>query len=387
MFYLNASRVCRSAAAGIIMIVYPYLMLKGLHVSVVFLGLIYTAAALATALLGVALGYATDLWGRKESLILGSILLPISSALLLFGINVPLTVAAALLGGISSTGSMAGGGVGGAVAPVQSSIIADLTKREERTVYISLLSFIGNLAASAGFVIGGFMTVEEALYGATVLGILSVLLVLPMDLPKIRASSFKLKHGGVVGKFSITGLLNGLSQGLVTPFLIPFFIVAYDLSRSQMGIYGTIGSLLATFTLLVAPRLERWLGFLGTVYVTRGATVLMMGVFPFVRVLWGSLLIYVLYPSLRVVSIPVTQSAMMGMVDADERGRINGLNQSSRLGFSALGTAVATPFFDGSLLYLPFLAYSVTMAFNVYLYRKFFRVGAGVKSREAHVQE
>jgi len=376
MLYLNFSRALRSASAGIIMIVYPYLALNQLHLGLLTLGAIYTGAALATALIGILLGYATDIWSRKPSLILGSLLLPISFLLLLRP-NLLTATLAAILGGISATGSMAGGGVGGALAPVQSTIIGDLTTNTERTAYISLLSFIANIAASVGFVVGGFMSYQLALLVGITLSAASVILVIPMKIPNIKARGWRLKHRDVVGKFSITGLLNGLSQGLVTPFLIPFFIVIYGLSKSQMGIYGTVGSLLATFLLLLAPRLERWLGFLGTVYVTRGATVVVMGIFPFIHVLWVSLLLYVLYPPLRVISIPVVQSAMMNMVDPDERGRVNGLNQGSRLGLGSLGTAIATPFFDVSIFYLPFLLYSGVMVINVLLYHRFFSKRGG----------
>jgi hypothetical protein len=67
----------------------------------------------------VLLGYAADLWGRRNSLYVASALMVASSLILLVRIDVYTAVAAAILGGISATGTMGAGGVGGAVAPVQ----------------------------------------------------------------------------------------------------------------------------------------------------------------------------------------------------------------------------------------------------------------------------
>ncbi|MGC8970089.1 MAG: MFS transporter [Conexivisphaera sp.] len=152
---LALMRVVRSVAAGIIYIVYPYIAIKELGLPLGELGIIYAGAAIATAALSVVLGYAADLWGRS-SLYAASSLMVISSLLLLLRIDLYTAVAAAILGGISATGSMGTGGVGGAVAPVQTAVLADLTSREERTRYVTLLNFASTLASTAGLLIGGF---------------------------------------------------------------------------------------------------------------------------------------------------------------------------------------------------------------------------------------
>ncbi|MGC8556178.1 MAG: MFS transporter [Conexivisphaera sp.] len=371
---LALMRVVRSVAAGIIYIVYPYIAIKELGLPLGELGIIYAGAAIATAALSVVLGYAADLWGRRSSLYAASSLMVISSLLLLLRIDLYTAVAAAILGGISATGSMGAGGVGGAVAPVQTAVLADLTSREERTRYVTLLNFASTLASTAGLLIGGLMSYAAGLATATALGAAALLLIAALDVPGVRARSARMGREGArtAAKFSVTGMLNGLSSGLVTPFLIPVFIMLYDVPRSSMGFYSFLSSLIAVFAMLSAPALESRLGFVRSISITRGITVVLMAAFPFVRSLYASLAIYLAYPALRVVAIPVQTSGMVSMVPPEERGRTAGLNQGFRLGFASVGTLISAPFMDPGVLWVPFVAYSAVMSVNVALYRRFF---------------
>ncbi|HEU16360.1 MAG TPA: MFS transporter, partial [Nitrososphaeria archaeon] len=106
LMVLAGMRVTRSLAAGIIYIIYPYIALKDLGLPARELGIIYAAAALATALLSILVGYAADLMGRRTSLYMASSLMVTSSLLLLLRIDIYTAVAAAILGGISATGTM-----------------------------------------------------------------------------------------------------------------------------------------------------------------------------------------------------------------------------------------------------------------------------------------
>ncbi len=69
-------RLARSLAAGIIILVFPYYVLQSLHYGAFMLGLLYTAATLATAGFALLFGFLTDLWGRKGTLVLSGALLP-----------------------------------------------------------------------------------------------------------------------------------------------------------------------------------------------------------------------------------------------------------------------------------------------------------------------
>lgn len=398
---LFISRILRNFATGLVNVVFPYIILTNLHQGNETLGLIYTAATISTAILGFTIGFATDK-SQKTTFVGALVLLPISTLLLSLYFNSLLAAfVAAIIGGYSASGSLAGGGIGGYIQPIQSTITAGITNRKDRTFYYGLLSFLAGISSAAGAFTASFPTIFDVLLIATVTSFISVLPgifvrtknksdpetkkkkyelhVAQKNLPakkdpiteKVRSSS-GLKSANVIGKFSVTGMLNGFANGLVIPFLIPFFISVYKIPRPEMGEFTFVSGLIGAFALLLGPRLERGLGFLRGVVATRGATAVLALIFPFVRLLDVSLAIYFILPSLRVMAFPVVQTAMTDMVEKDELGRAFGINQGSRLAVTSGGTAFAGYEFGQSSYEIPFIGYAVVMAANLYLYTRFF---------------
>lgn len=375
--FLTVLRIFRSVAAGFINLMFPFLVLVEIYHNApegsLVLGAIYVAATLASAGLGLAMGWAADTIGRRTAFLIALALLPVSTSILLVSESLPFLYLAAALGGYSATGSLAGGGVGGVAAPIQSALITDLSSRRDRTFLFGVLAFLSGIAAAFGALGAGFLATREVLVVATVLGTVSTVLGLFLrDRAEPRRGQ-RIRTGAMIGKFSLTGLLNGVGQGLVTPFLIPFFILVYGVHRDTMGIWATVSGLIAAVSLLFAPFIERSFGFLRSIYLTRGGTILIALAFPLVQIFPVSLALYCIFPSLRVAAVPVQQSAMMDLVGEGERGRALGINQALRLSFSAVGTGFTGFEFQADLIYIPFVLYAVVMGGNLLLYRVFFQ--------------
>ena len=359
-------------------VAFPFLVLTDLHLSTLLLGLMYSAATLATAVLGLGIGMAADLIGKRLAFVVALVLLPLAAAIVVVSTSVPALFVAAVIGGVSASGSLAGGGVGGAAQPIQSLLTTELTSRKDRTRIYSVLAFLSGIASAAGAYLGGFGAIQDVFLIAAALGALSVFLTPFVKMSKSVRRSIGLKSGQAIGKFSITGMLNGLSQGLVTPFLIPFFIVLYSVTRQQMNVYAAASGLIASFTLLLAPRIEKGLGFLRGMLATRGASAVLAVILPLVRLFPVSLAVYFLLPATRVMALPVQQAAMMDMVSEDERGAAFGINQTTRLVASSGGTYFAGAEFaaletDPVAIDYPFALYGVVLAANLCLYWWFFR--------------
>ncbi len=374
---ISVIRIFRSFAAGLINLMFPFLVELQLYhralAGYVTLGSIYLVATFASAGLGFLMGYAADTLGRKPTFLIALAMLPASTALLLVSQALPVIYLAAAVGGYSATGSLAGGGVGGVAAPIQSALITDLSSRHDRTFLFGVLAFISGITAAFGLLAAGFLAAEEVLIVGTILGTISTVLGFFIRDRTEPKRGQRIRTAGAIGKFSLTGILNGVSQGLVTPFLIPFFILVYNVSQDTMNIYGFISGLFAAGSLLLAPIFERRFGFLRSIYVTRGGTIFLALVFPLVQLLPVSVALYCIFPSLRVMAVPVQQSAMMDMVSEGERGRALGINQAFRLSFSAVGTGFTGYEFGTSSIYIPFAVYAAVMAGNLLLYRLFFQ--------------
>lgn len=388
---LSLFRASRSIAAGLIMIAFPYLVLQRLKYGPFALGLIYVAGAAGTAVLGLLLGFLGDIWGRKQALFLSGALLPLSALLVYLSSHLGFLVVAAAVGGLSATGSLPGGGVGGASGPVQSAVIADLCVPAKLTFYFSAFTFLSGVFGAVGELLARSFDVRDAFLVATVVSLAGLPCVLALRVPAARGKLRELRSKLVIGKFSLTALLNGLAGGLVVPFLIPFFVLVYSLPKSRMAVFGFVGGLMASLAIFAAPVLERWLGFVRAVAWTRGIGSVLLVILPLVRWLPVSLGIYLVTPSLRIMAMPAQRSAMMDMVKRDERGRALAANQVARLSAGSVGIVLAGWLFETAEIALPFLIYAGAMFANIYLYFHFFSgwKGPGVpqESEESNPQD
>lgn len=366
-------RLTRTLAAGLIAVAFPYYVLTELRYSAFTLGILYAAATIATAGFALLFGYLADGWGRKGTLLLAGILLPVGALLAFCSGRLAVLFAAVMLGGFSATGARASGGAGGAGQPVQNAAISDLTTVDNRTRYFSLFTFLSGFFGAGGMLLAKVLGGRDAFLAAAIISAVGVPFILPMRLPRRQRSERLRAHSlKVIGKFSVTGAINGFSQGLVIPFLIPFFVIVYHLPRPRMAFYGFIAEILSSFLLLTAPWIERKVGFVKGVAITRGIGAVLLVILPLTRNLPLALAIYLLTPALRVVAVPAQQTALTAMVHAGETGRALGMNQVARLSGSA-GAIVFTGYaFGMDEIAMPFYAYAAVIAFSLTLYFRLF---------------
>ena len=374
LLLLVAFRITRSIAAGMMIVALPYLVLHTLHDTSLTLGILYVVGVLSTALLAVAAGQLADRWSQKGALIITGFMVP-ASALIVYGNqSLPMLMVAAVMGGFAATGSLIGGGIGGAGQPVQSAIIARISTPDNRTRYYSVLDFLNGIAGAGGALLVPCFSVQNTFLVAGLISLAGAAATLVITLPAApptptvtrRQSQQAIRH------FSITGALNGLSQGLITPFLIPFFVMVYHTPKASMAVYTAIGSILGAVALLTAPALERRLGFVRSVTFTRAMGTLLLLIMAFWHNLEVGLIIYLLTPALRIAALPAQQTALISRVEGNSMGRALAANQVTRLS-AASGAMLCTGYlFDISAIESPFILYAGVMAVNIYLYYRFF---------------
>ena len=365
-------RLTRSFSAGIIILVFPYYVLENLHHRATVLGLVYMAATLATAGFALLFGFLTDLWGRKGTLILAGVLLPAGAFLVFASARLPVLFLGAMLGGFSATGSRAAGSVGGAAQPIQSAVIAEFTTLRNRTFWFSVFTFLSGIIGGAGMLAARLFDARDAILWAAVIsaiGLVFLAFVDPVDNP---GELGRLKSRVVIGKFSLTAAVNGLSQGLIMPFLIPFFVLVYHTPQSKMSVYGFGSEIVAAIAILLAPAVEKRFGFVKGIAVTRGIGAALLLLLPLTRIFALALIVYLLTPALRILAVPVQQTALTAMVNETEMGRALAMNQVARLATSAGAVAFTGYMFDLSEIALPFYGYVVLTCLSVSLYLRFF---------------
>jgi len=366
-------RLTRTLAAGLIAVAFPYYVLNRLHYTAFMLGMLYAAATVTTAGFALLFGYLADVWGRKGTLMIAGILLPVGALLAFWSAHILFLFTAAMLGGFSATGARASGGAGGAAQPVQSAAIADLTTLDNRTRFFSLFTFLSGLFGAGGILLAKVLGGRDAFLAAALISAAGILFILPMRLPHHkRRRTPPMKSWKTIGKFSVTGAVNGFSQGLIMPFLIPFFVIVYHMARPRMATYGFIAELLSSAALLVAPFIERKIGFVKGVAFTRAAGAALLLLLPLTHDLPLALTVYLLTPALRVVAVPAQQTAITAMVRENETARALGMSQVARLGASTGAIAFTGYAFGAEDIAAPFYAYAVVITFSLMLYFRFF---------------
>ncbi len=353
-------------------VAFPYYILTTLHYGAFVIGLIYVSATIATAVLGFFSGITTDVWGKRGTLIIASALLPLSAILVYLSPSLWIIVPAAMLGGYSATGSLAGGGIGGAVQPIQSAVLANLAPNDKRTKYFSVFTFLSGVTAALGALLSKAFNVHDIFLASAVISALGVPGLWFLKVPEAKGKIGKLKTKSTIGKFTLTGMLNGFSQGLIVPFLIPFFVLVYHVPKNQMSEYAFASGALGSFAILGAPLLEKYFGFVKSIVFTRGLGTILFVLFPIIRFLPFSIFIYIIGPALRVAALPIQQSELTKRVDEEEMGRALGINQVARLAASSTGTGLSGYLMDTALFEIPFFAYGAIMLANLYLYIRFF---------------
>lgn len=365
-------RLTRSFSAGIIILVFPYYVLENLHHTASLLGLLYMAATLATAGFALAFGFLTDLWGRKGTLVLAGVLLPAGAFLVCASARLPMLFLGAMLGGFSATGSRAAGSVGGAAQPIQSAVIAEFTTLQNRTFWFSVFTFLSGVIGGAGMLAGRLFDARSAIFWAAAMSAIGLVFLVPLRPVDNPGELLELKSKGVIGKFSLTAAVNGLSQGLVMPFLIPFFVLVYHTPQAKMSVYGFGSEMVAAVAILLAPAVEKRFGFVKGIAVTRGIGAGLLLLLPLTRIFALALIVYLVTPALRVLAMPVQQTALTAMVNETEMGRALAMNQVARLATSAGAVAFTGYMFDLSEIALPFYGYAVLTGLSVSLYFRFF---------------
>ena len=367
-------RITRSIAGGMMIVALPYLVLNTLHQTTLALGAIYVAGVMSTAVLAVAAGQLADRWHPKGALLITGFMVPLSAWMVYANQSFPMLLAASIVGGFAATGSLIGGGVGGAAQPVQSSVIARLSTPNNRTRYYSILAFLSGIAGAGGAMLVHYFSTRHTFLAAGVISFVGAAALIAITIPEYVASQpiARKQSNRAIRHFSITGALNGLSQGLITPFLIPFFVLVYHLSRSRMAIYTAIASILASIALLAAPALERRLGFVRSITFTRALGTALLLLMASWHNLWIGLIIYLITPALRIAALPAQQSAIINRVEGDSMGRALALNQVTRLSASSIAMICTGVLFDVSEIEMPFFLFAGVMAVNIYLYYRFF---------------
>jgi MFS family permease len=405
--WLFVLRVLRSIAQGYLGIIVPLYMAM-LGYNAVALGTMLAVSALAAAGISTATGLLADRFGRKNFLAIISLLLAIGGVG--FGLSTSLAwlIVWGAIGSVGRGGAMAGG-AWGAFYPAVQALIADCTDDYNRTTVFGAFSFVGVIAAAMGSLLAGVPVLLKHFAGVPILesyrglfvlsgviGVAMALGVIPvrethaLEIAAARIAAREANgepHAGVharrfglsreswrlVTRFMITNSTNGLAIGMLGPIVVYWFYRRFGVSSAELASMFFILNMIASVPYLMAGRIALTFGSVRSVVVTRAVgTALLFGVVLMPTFVWAAVL-YGIRMLFNVLSIPVRQSYLMGVIEPSERASASGFANFPSQVTSAAGPYMAGYFMEHLFLSMPLEFAAVMQGINTVLYWWFFR--------------
>lgn len=404
--WLFVLRVLRSIAQGYLGIIVPLYMAM-LGYNAVALGSMLAVSALAAAGISTATGLLADRFGRKNFLAIISLL--IATGGIGFGLSTSLNwlIVWGAIGSVGRGGAMAGG-AWGTFYPAVQALIAENTDDYNRTTVFGAFSFVGVIAGAIGSLLAGGPVLLKHLAGIPILesyrglfvlsGVLGIAMAfgvipvheshaLEMAAARIKAERSgapaapkRARHLGLsraswrlVTRFMITNSTNGLAIGMLGPIVVYWFYRRFGVDAAQLATMFFLLNMVASVPYLMAGRIALTFGSVRSVVVTRAiGTVLLFGVvlmptFVTAAVLYGIRMLF------NVLSIPVRQSYLMGVIEPSERATASGFANLPSQITSAAGPYMAGYFMEHLFLSLPLTFAAAMQGINTILYWWFFR--------------
>jgi MFS family permease len=402
--WLFVLRVLRSISQGYLGIILP-LYLVALGYGAVSLGVLLGFSAIAAAGISMLVGVLADRFGRKNCLIAISLMLGGGAVAFAFAHSFTWIVVFAAIGSIGRGGALAGGAWGPFYPAVQA-LVAERTTDYNRTRVFGAFSFVGVGAAAAGTLLAGLpsmlhriaatpelVTYRALFVFAGILGLAMGFAVIPVhedraaarvaresaaetaaaaNAPGMRLGLSR-ESWRLIVRFMITNATNGLAIGMLGPFVVYWFYRRFGASSAQLAEAFFILNLVSAIPYLMAGRLALLLGSVRSVVITRAiSTVLLFMVVLMPTFAWAAA-VYGVRAIFNMLSIPVRQSYLMGVIAPAERSSASGFANFPSQVMSAVGPYIAGLFMEHLYLSLPLEFAAAMQALNTFLYWAFFR--------------
>ncbi len=368
----------RSFAAGFLAIDFSLYLYNVLKMSVFYVGVILAIGAFATPIISLFVGFLGDRYGRKPVLIIDLLTLPAGLAIMIVNHSFAALAVASALGGFGVAGGLVGGGVGASVGPVVTTLLAENTDEHNRTLIFSINMALSTFAGAAGALMVSFLSFDSLFLLGIAITLLSVFAVIPLEEMYSRpqgssgAPPLSERDKRFIKAFGLTGLINGMSQGLITPFYPLIFEVFFHFTIAQVGYLMTVGGLATGAVDLFSSWFASRMGFVKLIIVTRAISATMVLALPFSPNGLVAGLLYLIATPMRALSLPAQSALQMTLISEGARGRSSGMNQAARLLASALSTSLGGALLNVFPLYLPFVLASGLTYGNSALYQYFF---------------
>jgi Na+/melibiose symporter-like transporter len=365
---LMASRGIRSFAFSYLNVVFA-IYLDQLGYTTVMIGIIFSVAYLAGALLTAVWGYLSDRYGRRKILMLLAVLTIISNGIYIFFSGLVFILLAVVIANVGAGGSGGGGSGGGPFNPVEEALLAEKCKPENRNQIFALNSFVGSIMGSVGALGAGLPQYLQETRGWSAVSSYKPLFMLTIIFSFILLyvySSIREEHqprrsekkiskatGVFVTKMSLLSFVDNFGAGLAGSLVSYWFFLRFGVELQSLGVLFFVSYFLASLSFLSAPIIARHLGLVKTMAFSHAVASMIYLLIPLASTFKIAATMLAIRSYFAYMDNPLRSSFTMAMVQSSERGSAAGVTSLARIVPFGISPTISTYLMQSVSLTLP----------------------------------
>ena len=400
---LMATRGIRSFAFSYLNVVFA-IYLDQLGYTPVMIGIIFSVAYLAGALLTAVWGYLSDRYGRRKILMLLAVLTIISNGIYIFFSGLVFILLAVVIANVGAGGSGGGGSGGGPFNPVEEALLAEKCKPENRNQVFALNSFVGSIMGSIGALGAGLPQYLQETRGWTAVASYKPLFLLTILFSIVLVyvySAIREEHqprkterkkiskstGVFVTKMSLLSFVDNFGAGLAGSLVSYWFFLRYGVELKSLGLLFFISYFLAALSFLSAPIIARYIGLVKTMAFSHGLASMIYLLIPLAPTFKIAATMLAVRSYFAYMDNPLRSSFTMAMVRSSERGSAAGVTSLARIVPFGISPTISTYLMQSVSLTLPlFIGGGLQLINDVAFYLMFRHVKPPEEIKEPAVE-
>ena len=384
---LMASRAIRAFAFSYLNVIFA-IYLDRIGYTPVTIGIVYSVAYLSGAVLTALWGYLSDLYGRRNILMLLALLTIVSNTIFVFFDSLFFILLAVIIANVGAGGSGGGGSGGGPFNPVEEALLAEKCLPENRTQIFGLNAFFGSVMGSVGALAAGVpqwlqerwgwdsVASYKPLFLLTIVFSVGLLLVYSAiderHQPRRAQKKISKASGVFVTKMSILAFVDNFGAGLAGGLLAYWFFLRFGVELKSLGMLFFISNFLAALSFLSAPIIARRIGLVKTMAFSHGLASMIFIAIPLAPTFFIAAALLAIRSFFAYMDNPLRASFTMAMVQSNERGSAAGVTSLARTVPFGLSPTIATYLMQSVSLSLPlFIGGGLQLVNDVVFYTMF----------------
>ncbi len=380
---LLVTKALRVFGFGFLSIILPLYLLR-LGYSHIFIGIVLSVSIFSSVVYNTLISAFADRFGRGRSLILLSVMMAFSGALLASNLSPAAVVFAAMIGAMSVTGTETG-----PFMAIEQAAIPNLVKGKNRTSTFGIYNFLGYSAAALGALFSGLPVLFGSFSGFYLLLYIYIVIALTLafiyhrigdglEPRKKKVTKVHLSDKGkrTILKLSVLFSIDAFGGGFILQSLLTlWFVSRYNMGLGTLSLIFLATNIITAISLLIAPMIAKRIGLLNTMVFTHIPSNIFLIAIPIAPTAISAVIFLFLRQSLSQMDVPTRQSYTMAIVKPEERTALSGITNIPRSVANGISPSISSYLIGAFDYSIPFFASgAIKIFYDILIFMTFRKV-------------